>query len=71
MNQKSNDTNKSILIGRLIPDSNKIHQHSEVLSPLGTSATVLSTYYKNQPKILVLCDMEVGGNEVECIAIKE
>lgn len=59
LNQKMDDTNKPILIGRLIPDSNKIHQHSEVLSPSGTSQTILSTYYKNQPKIIVLCDMDV------------
>jgi len=61
LKQKS-ETHKPMLIGRLIPDSNKIHQHSEVLSALGVSATVLSTYYKNQPKIIVLCDMEVGGD---------
>ena len=33
--------------------------------------TIKSSHYKDPPKTLVLCDMEVGGNVEECIAIKE
>jgi len=61
MTQKINDSTDSVILGRLIPKSNKIHQNQEVLSICGVGITLKSTDYKNPPKILVLCDMEVGG----------
>ena len=42
-----------IVIGRLIPNSGKIHQNQEVYSKNGIMCTLKGTDYKNPPKVLV------------------
>lgn len=39
-----------IVIGRLIPDSGKIHQNQEVYSENGIMCTLKSTHYKDPPE---------------------
>lgn len=42
-----------IQLGRLIPESGKIHQNQEVYHTNGGAATLKATHYKDPPKILV------------------
>lgn len=64
------NTSDPIILGRIIPDSGKIHQNQEVLSVYGGGITLKATHYKDLPKVLVeeskneievLCDLGVGG----------
>ena len=52
--------NKVEVLGRLIPNSGKIHQNQEVYNALGerSMCTIKATHYKDPPKILVDCEME-------------
>lgn len=47
--------NKVEVLGRLIPDSRKIHQNQEVYNTFGgrLMCTLKATHYKDPPKILV------------------
>lgn len=72
MNQKINDSTDPIILGRVLPKTtDTIHQNQELLGTGGVSMTIKRTHYKDPPKILVLCDMEVGGSVEECLVIKE
>ena len=44
---------KPIMLGRLIPDSGKIHQNQEVWNIWGVCPTLKATHYKDPPKILI------------------
>ena len=57
------NANDPIILGRLIPDSGKIHQNQEVLSIYGGGMTVKSSHYKDPPKVLV----EESKNEIEVL----
>lgn len=47
--------NKVEVLGRLIPDSGKIHQNQEVYNSFGGRAmcTLKAVHYKDPPKVLV------------------
>ena len=69
------NTNDPIILGRIIPNSGKIHQNQEVLSIYGGGITLKASHYKSPPMICieeskneieVLTDLGVGGNAVEC-----
>lgn len=55
-----NPQNKSdiIILGRLVPDSGKIHQNQEIYHTGGVICVIKATSYKNPPKILVLAKRE-------------
>lgn len=42
-------SNKVEVVGRLIPDSGKIHQNQEVYETSGLKCTIKSTHYKSPP----------------------
>ena len=56
-------TNDPIILGRIIPDSGKIHQNQEVLSIYGGGITLKASHYKSPPKVLV----EESKNELEVL----
>lgn len=43
-------SNKVEVVGRLIPDSGKIHQNQEVYETSGLICTIKSTHYKSPPR---------------------
>lgn len=47
--------NKVEVLGRLIPDSGKIHQNQEVYNTFGgrSMCTLKAVHYKDPPKILI------------------
>lgn len=45
--------NIQIVLGRIIPDSKKLHQNQEVYCVDGIAATLKATSYKDPPKVLV------------------
>lgn len=53
MKEKRRSENRVIFLGRLIPDSGKIHQNQEVYANDGIACTIKATHYKDPPKILV------------------
>ncbi len=40
------------VVGRLIPNSGKVHQNQEVYNSFGIICTLKATHYKDPPKIL-------------------
>lgn len=46
-------SNKVEVVGRLMPDSGKIHQNQEVYETSGLICTIKSTHYKSPPQIIV------------------
>lgn len=46
-------SNKVEVVGRLIPDSGKIHQNQEVYETSGLICTIKSTHYKSPPQIII------------------
>lgn len=52
-------------LGRLIPDSGKIHQNQEVYNSIGGNliCTIKATHYKDPPKILESLDKNKGNNK--------
>lgn len=50
--------NKVAILGRIIPDSKKLHQNQEVYCVDGIAATLKATSYKEPPKILLEVDNE-------------
>lgn len=57
------NNNDTIVLGRLLPDSGKIHQNQEVYLVRGVSCTIKACHYKDQPKILV--EIKDKGNDRE------
>lgn len=57
------NTNDPIILGRIIPDSGKIHQNQEVLSIYGGGITLKACHYKSPPMICV----EESKNEIEVL----
>lgn len=49
--------NEMIVLGRLIPDSGKIHQNQEVYAIVGGGCTLKATTYKDPPKVMEDDDM--------------
>ena len=45
--------NDMIVLGRLIPDSGKIHQNQEVYAIGGGGCTLKATLYKDPPKVII------------------
>ena len=45
--------NDMIVLGRLIPDSGKIHQNQEVYATGGGCCTLKATTYKDAPKVMI------------------
>lgn len=45
--------NAPIILGKLIPNSGKVHQNQEVYLNEGTSCTLKASHYKDPPKVLV------------------
>ena len=48
------ENNKVIVLGRLIPDSGKIHQNQEILDGGGYCMTIKASIYKDPIKIIQL-----------------
>lgn len=59
------EENKVEVLGRLIPNSGKIHQNQEVYNTFGgrSMCTIKAVHYKDPPKILVHLDMNEVNNE--------
>lgn len=49
--------NDMIVLGRLIPDSGKIHQNQEVYATVGGCCTLKATTHKDPPKVMEDDDM--------------
>ena len=45
--------NDMIVLGKLIPDSGKIHQNQEVYATEGGCCTLNATLYKDPPKVMI------------------
>ena len=45
--------NDMIVLGRLIPDSGKIHQNQEVYATWGVCCTLKAALYKDPPKVMI------------------
>lgn len=45
--------NEMIVLGRLIPDSGKIHKNQEVYATGGGCCTLKVTTYKDPPKVMI------------------
>ena len=43
-----------VYLGRLIPDSGKLHQNQEVWAEWGGSCTLKATHYKDPVKVLIV-----------------
>ena len=43
-----------VYLGRLIPDSGKLHQNQEVWAEWGWSCTLKATHYKDPVKVLIV-----------------
>lgn len=60
------DNGQVSVLGRLIPDSGKIHQNQEVFWDEGIICTIKASHYKSPPQILFLkrgAAEDDGGNE--------
>lgn len=53
--------NEMIVLGRLIPESGKIHQNQEVYATGGGCCTLKATTYKDAPKVMIeeLCENDL------------
>ena len=52
--KKMKTVNEIVVLGRIIPDSGKMHQNQEVYSIGGGICSLKATDYKNPPKILIV-----------------
>lgn len=58
--------NKVEVLGRLIPDSGKIHQNQEIYNTFGgrSICTLKAVHYKDPPKILIGYETEKRMNKI-------
>ena len=48
------DFGKPVVIARLLPESNKLHQNQEIYHGGGIACTLKSSHHKDAPKVLIV-----------------